>query len=281
METVKKPKKTKSSRRKGVKKKKRTRTIPKKISQAVKARHDFQCAWCGEPMTDRHHIKEWHLGGAHEEANLILLCPNHHRMAHNNQITSEQLISRKSTHLKNDRIPGGFRTTLEHVKFKLGNNVLEDIRHLIAHEYQPILTVECENEDIYFSANFFDEKGDLIFWMRRNNFWAPSFFEISSSLDQLRIYDRQNEKMILTINRDGEHLAIECSTYLDKALFEVNNNRDVVLSYRNREIIFGENIAKNGHVGFWVAGPEFTEEEFLRLNKEETDLVGVDITIRA
>ena len=279
---VRKPKKGKSSRKKPVKKKKRSRNIPKKESQKTEARHYFQCAWCCEPLTDKHHIKEWHLGGAHEEANLILLCPNHHRMAHRNQIRSEQLISRKSTHLKNDRIPGGFRTTLEHVKFKLGNNVLENIRHLIALEYQPILTAEFENETIYLSANFFDVNGNLIFWMRRNNFWAPSFFEVSSSLDKLTIYDKQNEKMILTVNKVGEHLAIECSTYLHRGLFEVSNGGDVVMTDRKTQFVYGDCILKNGHIGLWFAeAGKFTREGFLKANNEETDLFGEDITIIA
>jgi hypothetical protein len=50
------------------------RYIPKKISDAVKKRHYFQCAWCCINLTDRHHIVEYSDWWKHSEENLILLC---------------------------------------------------------------------------------------------------------------------------------------------------------------------------------------------------------------
>ncbi|CAN5575769.1 hypothetical protein BH23BAC1_BH23BAC1_11510 [soil metagenome] len=38
--------------------KKRSRRIPEKISNQVKARHFFECAWCDVPFFERHHFTD-------------------------------------------------------------------------------------------------------------------------------------------------------------------------------------------------------------------------------
>ena len=52
------------------------------------------CAICGweESIRDVHHIIPVANGGKNDISNLITLCPNHHRMAHRDQISPDSLI---------------------------------------------------------------------------------------------------------------------------------------------------------------------------------------------
>lgn len=52
------------------------------------------CAICGweESVRDVHHIIPVANGGKNDISNLITLCPNHHRMAHRDQISLNSLI---------------------------------------------------------------------------------------------------------------------------------------------------------------------------------------------
>lgn len=51
------------------------------------------CSICGwkESIRDVHHILPVSKGGKNEESNLVSLCPNHHRMVHNNLISENDL----------------------------------------------------------------------------------------------------------------------------------------------------------------------------------------------
>src|SRR5450432_1302825 len=113
-------KKTTKEKKAGLLKKKASRKIPQHVDKAVKEKHFFQCAWCGENLYDRHHIFPFGEGGLHTEENLILLCPNCHRQVHDNKVDLNELKSRKSTHLKGDRISGSFQFNMSAPIFKIG-----------------------------------------------------------------------------------------------------------------------------------------------------------------
>lgn len=52
------------------------------------------CVLCGWNRTslDIHHIRPSHLGGTNEHSNLIALCPNCHRLAHEKQIDQKVML---------------------------------------------------------------------------------------------------------------------------------------------------------------------------------------------
>jgi 5-methylcytosine-specific restriction endonuclease McrA len=45
-------------------------------------RFNNQCAFCAFTMSDVHHITPRSKGGNNAPENLIVLCPNHHRLCH-------------------------------------------------------------------------------------------------------------------------------------------------------------------------------------------------------
>ncbi|TXI41749.1 MAG: HNH endonuclease, partial [Mycobacterium sp.] len=67
-----------------------TRTVNRRLRRALEHRHPT-CAVPGCGATrglHAHHIRHWEDGGETELANLVLICPYHHRMHHKGLITS-------------------------------------------------------------------------------------------------------------------------------------------------------------------------------------------------
>lgn len=56
---------------------------------------DVPCCICGwkETTRDIHHIIPVSKGGTNDLSNLVVLCPNHHRMVHDNLISENSLIN--------------------------------------------------------------------------------------------------------------------------------------------------------------------------------------------
>ena len=82
------------------------------VQQKVRYKHDlyaafhYKCAICGWRLPDEnkanhgcqmHHIKSVADGGTNDETNLVLLCPNCHKMAHSGFISDEELYKHTFT----------------------------------------------------------------------------------------------------------------------------------------------------------------------------------------
>lgn len=70
-----------------------SKVIDNSLSTIKKNSKNKTCEICGwkETSCDVHHIVEQCNGGTNEKTNLIVLCPNHHRMVHRNLVSLEQL----------------------------------------------------------------------------------------------------------------------------------------------------------------------------------------------
>lgn len=229
--------------------KKRSRNIPKKVSDNVKKRHFFECAWCGTNLTDQHHIEEYHLGGAHVEDNLILLCPNCHRQAHQGMISPYELIGRKSNHKKCDRLMGNFKTTLEKSKVVIGNNIFNDHRYYIVAGDIPILDLVIQNGVVLLFCRFYDPQGNLIFWMSRNVYWSEVESYISPpQVDCLEI-SNPDDFFYLKIQKENDYLRIYIKTYLFGNIFFADE-RGVFLETQSRQINFHNCVIQGGYGHF-------------------------------
>ncbi|MEZ4416009.1 MAG: DUF222 domain-containing protein [Gemmatimonadota bacterium] len=76
----------------------KTRTIPPAIRRALEAR-DRGCRFpgCGRRFTDAHHVQHWADGGGTSVGNLILTCPQHHRLLHEGGFRVELAADGKAT----------------------------------------------------------------------------------------------------------------------------------------------------------------------------------------
>lgn len=163
----------------------------------------------------------------HTTDNLILLCPNWHALTHKNEITKTELFKRKSTHLKGDRISGGFKTNVEYLRLIVCANNFEQIggsRLVIQkHNDENIITLKKEAESLLLSLRFYDKNCNLNFWMSDNYYWTESIFRINCSLNNLEISDVDNE-VFFKIREEQGCLIVTGKHYLNGRLCEINNN---------------------------------------------------------
>lgn len=205
------------------KRNKESRYIPSNVSQTVKKRHHFECAWCGVGLTERHHIEEFSNGGEHVEENLILLCPICHKKVHNGKISTSELLRRKSTHFKCDRISSNFQSTMDKLKFKIGGTYYFDSEDFLTFKNEKVLNFEIRDNRLFVNLKFFNLYGDLIFWMSENYFWYSSVFTITSGLDFVEIAHNK-EDFIFKMEKVDDYLKIRLKTFLGGEVFDCNEN---------------------------------------------------------
>ncbi len=199
-----------------------SRHIPKEVDEAIKQRHFFECAWCGEKLTERHHITEFAKGGEHTIENLILLCPNCHTQVHRNEINTNDLLNRKSTHSKGDRIAGGVQFELKQPFVKLGNASFMNVPILVQYKDEPLITLKEANGEYYLNTRFHNKVGDLIFWMSSNRYWTSSDFSIQSKKSELTIINNEDDNNSLRIWQGDNVLNVEGKDYINGMLLSCN-----------------------------------------------------------
>lgn len=178
------------------------RYIPRKISDAVKKRHYFQCAWCCINLTDRHHIVEYSDWWEHSEENLILLCPNCHRQVHDWKIPHKELIIRKSSHIKNDRISANFNIDINELQFNIWWNLYQWIENILVYKNEKIVSANIINDNLLFNIRLYNIEGDLIFWMSQNRYWSLSKFNILCNNNSIYIYENSLIKDYIKITQN-------------------------------------------------------------------------------
>jgi len=224
-----------------------SRYIPKGVSDAVKERDFFECAWCGTKLTERHHIVQYSEGGENTLENLILLCSNCHTQIHRGEINVEELKKRKSNHLKGDRLSGNLQFELKDPHVQLGGATFKRVPILIQYKQQPLLTLWQYNKDFFLNASFYDCKGDLIFWMSSNRFWSHSKFDVIMKKTDLRIINTEDGKNYLHIWQNNDYVCVEGINYLDSK----------PLIFSPTSLIHGplrisNSSAEDCLIGFWV-----------------------------
>jgi hypothetical protein len=213
----------KKSSKKKAKTEKTTRYIPKAISDAVKKQHFFECAWCAEPLTERHHIEEFSEGGDHTKENLILLCPVCHTKVHQGKISKEELIERKSTHKKADRMKGGFKISVKSLKFIVGGNSFTDTPVILRYNLENVIYATKQEDNILVNLRFYNKEGDLIFWMSENHYWTLSDFVVTYTLDKLEITNKSG-KGFFKMWKQHDALFINGENYLNGRLCTFDEN---------------------------------------------------------
>jgi hypothetical protein len=198
---------------------KQSRHIPSNISKEVKGKHFFECAWCGEKLTERHHIIEFSQGGKHSSENLILLCPNCHTQVHRNEINTNELLLRKSTHVKGDRISGGLHFEFNN-EIRLGNAKFIDVPVLIQYKTEPIIFISKEADNLFLSTRFYNKNNELIFWMSSNRYWTNSIFTVISKKNELIIKNEEDNNTNLRIWQQDNVLNIEGKNYVKSLLLD-------------------------------------------------------------
>ncbi|WP_138994018.1 HNH endonuclease signature motif containing protein [Larkinella sp. C7] len=218
----------------------KSRYIPVAVQREVSTRHFFECAWDSTPITHQHHIFEYAQGGLHTPENLILLCPNCHDQVHKGEIPIDELIKRKSTHMRGDRFPGLLLTNTENHLIRIGGSSFLNVQDALIVLDEPMISLRIENGRLFLSVRFYNKKGDLIFWMSRNRYWAPSSFRILTSRPgEIRIIDRADTDHYLRIWENGKSICITGNSYFKGIPIKIDERKIAIGPEGEANIIVG------------------------------------------
>lgn len=177
----------------------KSRYIPAGISKEVKKVSGFRCAWCGNYLTERHHIYPFSLGGSHSKDNLILLCPNCHTQANSGKISIDELQKRRLNLTgKIDRESGCLSINKEYFEIKVGGNFFVNCRNILVFNDIPLISMQNKNGYLLLSLKLFNKNGNLICWMSDNRWWLErnSLLDFRHTKDEFSITDKNNVKLI-------------------------------------------------------------------------------------
>ncbi len=227
-----------------------SRYIPSKVSKQVQAKHFFECAWCGTKLTEKHHIKEYSDGGEHIVENLILLCPNCHTEVHkkDGNIKVDDLLKRKSTHIKGDRISGNLQFDVTESKIRMGQTFYQNFGSFLSFGGEKVIWLDFQNGEYFLNCRFYNKGGDLIFWMSRNRYWSPSSFEIEFTGKSIEIRNSINKVYNLKIWQVADYLCIQGSNFHNGNAITIDSDKTVLggLTIQGAGAIIG-----NGYSGLF------------------------------
>ena len=177
-----------------------SRYIPQEVSIRLKIRDYFRCVWCGIHLYDRHHLMEFHLGGSHILNNLVLLCPNCHRLTHKGIIDPIDLVHRSSTQQKGDRINGLITLDFEKAPIiSIGNVSTIGANPIICYQGKSLLSYRIsEGGELLLCYKIYNKSGQLVFWLNDNSFWTTIDFKHTNQENLFRI-DSLNDEQFLQI----------------------------------------------------------------------------------
>ena len=220
-----------------------SRYIKQKVSIEVRKRHFFECAWCGTKLTERHHIKEYSAGGEHIEENLILLCPNCHTEVHkkDRNIKFTDLLERKSTHMKGDRIAGSLQFDVTQSKIKMAEIFFQNFANFLSFGGENVISLEKSNGEYFLNCRFFNKNGHLIFWMSKNRYWAPSIFKLSLGNKSIEIENSVDSFQKLKVWQIDDYLCLQGTNYCKGNKISIDSYKTKIGSivFSGRETIMG------------------------------------------
>jgi trigger factor len=103
------------------------RYIPAEVKRQVRQKCGFGCIFCGSPVFQYDHLRDFAVVREHDPSNINLLCPTHHMAKTSGRLSSEAVATRANNpvNLSSDRSITGMPLELcgATVTFDIGSNV--------------------------------------------------------------------------------------------------------------------------------------------------------------
>lgn len=204
-----------------------SRYIKKKVRNIVDNESSFKCSWCGVNLFERHHIKEYALGGENSADNLILLCPTCHTEAHKGAICNDELLQRKRELNGNiDKSTGNISVNGTPIFIAGGTRYEGGIERILVHRDLDYLKIECINNHLQVSLRLYDAEGKLVFWMSKNRWWVENenIFDFEFNKSSLVIKSDEIDS-ILEIKIVEDEVRLLCQMYINNILIKFDENQ--------------------------------------------------------
>lgn len=173
-------------------------SIPSDIKLVVRQEANFGCVVCGCPIIDYHHIVPWHQCKQHEAANLVVLCPTHHRL-YGKANTSDVLELKKKPFNKTEHyLSGKFFHTANSKMVRLGPLEIVNPGTILQCFDREIFSFKTDGEELKINAFIPDGNFCPEFEIVENEFSTSlsGMYDISFSGDKLSIRKEKGKNFI-------------------------------------------------------------------------------------
>jgi hypothetical protein len=196
--------------------KENNRYIKKLDREEVDNSSGLKCAWCGTNLKERHHIELFSEGGSNKSANLILLCPNCHTLAHQNVISRLELLKRRKELSGYVDRSSGCLTIDKKIAVKIGSNLFIETPNIIEHKGENLITVTGSDTEMLVSLKLYDKCNNLICWMHENKWWVENeeIFDFHLSKSTFSVISK-DEEINLEIKIGKEYITINGCIFMN------------------------------------------------------------------
>ena len=145
------------------------RHIPEDVKRLVRQDCRFGCVICGMPLFEYDHIDDFAEVGEHEPANLVLLCPNHHRDKTADRLSRERVREGRRSPFnagKSETSVYGIASAAQ-LDIWVGSNQVQGQKNAAEHfvvwiNGNPYVTIHREGNAYTYSALVTDDAGRVI-----------------------------------------------------------------------------------------------------------------------
>lgn len=238
------------------------RYIPAEIRTKIRKDAGFGCVVCGCVLVDYEHIEpEFHEAKEHDPEKMTLLCIGCH-----GRVTRKLLAKKGVWEAKQNpkALQDGFVHDLlfvntDNMEIRVGNSRSKNTKVVLTIHGKPIVWFEppfVEGEPSKLCAIFYDDSGNVISYINRNQFVAySSNQDVTSQSTKLSI--TSNEIQCLVMDRKGGailHISKIHGSYLDTS---ISTSADGTLSMKqgNSRITLGGTHFENCGSAIYMGGP--------------------------
>ena len=183
---------------------------PAHVELKLRQEAGFGCAACGCPITDYHHIIEWSEKPHFDVADMVALCPNHHREFGKRAAKHAYRLKQNPHNLKFGRIKGFLGGNGIQKAIRMGGMLVKNCNSVLAYSKVPIFSYRMIDGEINLSAFLPNEH----FWpeieVHDNSISAilGDFWDIEFKTNWIK-FRRAKGDIFLEIDFRGENVTID------------------------------------------------------------------------
>jgi hypothetical protein len=176
-----------------------TRDIPEPVKRELRQEANFGCVFCGSPIYDYHHIIPKSEEDHDDPDHMVLLCPNHHRLATNGALDVDKQYERKKNPEIRDIIHHDFEFSAETPVLNIGSLIVEIGENsrcdILAIEDEYVISVANVDGMLQFSVDFYSPEGDVVASLTNNRWIAQTeeLWDMKYTGSRLRLWNSQQE----------------------------------------------------------------------------------------
>lgn len=194
---------------------------PDPVARRLRQEAGFGCCVCGVPLYDYHHIIEYSHEHHFRPEDMMILCPNHHRLARRAIPKDKQREYKARPHnIALGRVNGDLICNQSSLEISAGGcTFLCDLWSLVV-DKETILSFSLdEDRRLCISSILYDKNGNILAHIDKNR-WSsstPMAWDIESLEGQKLVVRRYKADISINLNTSQEYISVTASLWKNGA----------------------------------------------------------------